>query len=58
VPDAPVNLQNDAAVTDASKIKFTWSQGASNGGVPVIDYDVYYDQATGSYVLLESNVVS
>ena len=43
VPDAPINLQNDLLVTIDSKIKFTWQDGASNGGSAVIDFAVYYD---------------
>lgn len=43
VPDAPINLFNDPAVTDDIVIKFTWTQGPSNGGTDVIDFDVYYD---------------
>jgi len=43
VPDAPINLANDPTVTSDSVIRFTWSQGLSNGGAEVIDYSVYYD---------------
>ena len=43
VPDAPVNLANVPEVTDATTIKFTFEEGPSNGGSPVIDYDIYYD---------------
>lgn len=53
VPDAPVNLTNDPVETDAFSIRFTWEDGASDGGIlglsaadggiDVIDYDVYYD---------------
>jgi hypothetical protein len=43
IPDAPINIFNDATVTDAEKIKFTWTEGPSDGGMPVLDYDVYYD---------------
>jgi len=27
VPDAPINLANDASITDANLIRFTWDQG-------------------------------
>jgi hypothetical protein len=43
VPDAPVDLQNDPTQTDAFSIRFTWVDGLSDGGSPVIDYDIYYD---------------
>jgi hypothetical protein len=43
VPDAPVNLVNDAAVTSASVIGITWAEGSANNGAPVIDYRIWYD---------------
>jgi len=43
VPDAPLSLINDDQITDASIIRFTWSEGVQNGASPVIDYQVYYD---------------
>jgi hypothetical protein len=43
IPDAPVNLLNDPVVTDAFSIKFTWEDGVSDGGRPIIDYRVFYD---------------
>jgi hypothetical protein len=57
-PDAPVNLVNDPALTTASSIRFTWNQGTSNGGETVIDYTIYYDQGTGTFIELESGVTS
>jgi hypothetical protein len=43
VPDSPINLANDPSTTTDKVIKFTWADGASNGGTPVIDYTVFYD---------------
>jgi hypothetical protein len=43
VPDAPINLTRDEDVTDADVIRFTWTEGLSDGGTPVLDYDVYWD---------------
>jgi hypothetical protein len=40
-PDAPYDLAEDATVTDSTQIKITWSAGFTNGGSPVIDYQVY-----------------
>jgi hypothetical protein len=53
VPDAPIDLTTDLAVTDTTTIRFTWSEGVSNGGASVIDYDVLYDQANGDGVFVE-----
>ena len=57
VPDAPVSLANDPTTTTDTSIRFTWSDGASDGGTPVIDYAVYYDQDSDSYVLLDDAVL-
>lgn len=56
IPDAPVNLQNNGAVTTSSIIGFTWSAGASNGGSPVIDYRISSDQASNSWITIASGV--
>lgn len=59
VPDAPINLQIDLVETDDTKIRFLWTEGPNDGGVPVLDYDIYYDQgaATATYVIMEENVL-
>jgi hypothetical protein len=56
VPDAPIDLTNDATTTSDTVIRFTWTEGVSNGDTPVIDYAVYYDQGTGDFVELDSAV--
>jgi hypothetical protein len=43
VPSAPVSLTNDAALTSDSQVGFTWTNGPSTGGRPIIDYRVWYD---------------
>jgi hypothetical protein len=43
VPDAPVSLLRDEATTTTTAIGITWSNGAYNGGLPVIDYRLSYD---------------
>jgi len=60
VPDAPINFANDPLTTTDLVIRFTWTEGASNGGTAVIDYDVYYDQgsATATYVVLAEAVTT
>jgi hypothetical protein len=52
LPDAPINLANNAAITSATTVGLTWSNGISNGGSVIIDYKVWYDQGTGSYITL------
>lgn len=41
LPDAPFNVANDAALTQSNQVGLTWSEGAFNGGTPIIDYSVY-----------------
>jgi hypothetical protein len=53
VPDAPINLANDADVSTATQIKITWDDGVFNGGKIVTDYRVTYDQGFGSFVILQ-----
>jgi hypothetical protein len=43
VPDAPVGLTNNFAVTNKAVIQFSWSNGVSDGGSPVLDYRVSFD---------------
>lgn len=52
LPDAPINLANNAAITSATTVGLTWQEGVSNGGKPILDYKVWYDQGTSSYVAL------
>lgn len=56
--DAPINLANNAAQTDATQIGLTWDDAANNGGAAVIDYRIVYDQGSGTndYVPLATGV--
>jgi hypothetical protein len=56
VPDAPTSLTTDAATTDNTQIRFTWADGASDGGATIIDYSVYYDQGSDEFILLDGSV--
>jgi hypothetical protein len=58
VADAPISLANDPLTTTDTVIRFTWSDGSSDGGSPVIDYTVYYDQGSSTYVELEAGVTT
>lgn len=58
VPDAPINLTNDASTTIDTLIRFTWQDGVSDGGNSIIDYTVYYDQGSDNYILLEAGVTT
>jgi len=56
VPDAPINLANDPTTTTDTVIRFTYSEGASNGGTTVISYTIFYDQGSNKFVKLASGV--
>ena len=50
ISDAPINLSNNVAVTAAGVVGLTWSNGASSGGSPIIDYSISYRLGTtGTY---------
>lgn len=52
VPDAPVNLQNDVMYTNANQIGLKWEDGPYNGGNPINDYRLTYEQGDGVYSIL------
>jgi hypothetical protein len=56
VPDAPINLLNDPFTTSDSTIRFTWSDGPSDGDKSVLDYRIIYDQSTNEFITLEEGV--
>jgi hypothetical protein len=56
VPDAPIDLTDDTPNTSATQISFTWNDGASDGGAAVIDYRIYYDQSTDTWIELDTAI--
>jgi len=52
VPDAPISLARDNSATTISQAGLTWSDGSENGGTPVLDYRVSYDQGTGNWQVI------
>lgn len=56
VPDAPIDLADDTLYTTATEITFTWSDGVSDGGASVIDYRIYYDQSTDTWIELDTGI--
>lgn len=58
VPDAPTNLVNRPEITLRDQIGLSWVIPVFEGGSPVIDYAVWYDNALGGeLMLLEDNIV-
>lgn len=56
IPDAPVNLINNGDLTNKVRASFTWQNGADDGGKPVLDYRVSYDQGGIDWVVLTSTL--
>ncbi len=57
-PDAPTRLKETAELRTKTSITFSWSDGASDGGSPIIDYRVNFDQSLASYVVRATGVTS
>lgn len=55
-PDAPVDIYEVVSQRTSSSISFTWSEGYSDGGSPVLDYRISFDDAIGSWAVLEDAV--
>jgi hypothetical protein len=58
VPNAPRYLGETVSARTENSITFTYSAGAANGGAPVLDYRISYDQASDTYIELESGVTT
>jgi hypothetical protein len=48
IPDAPISLANVPSITLADQIGLTWAAPVFDGGSPIIDYKLWFDDATGS----------
>jgi hypothetical protein len=55
VPGAPT-LALNAAVTTKTQIGLSWTANAVTGGQPVIDYRLWSDQASASFVVVASGI--
>jgi hypothetical protein len=55
VPDPPTNLE--LVFQDPTQIRIRW-QPAHDGGTPIRDFHVYWDQSFGSYIKLEPSTGS
>jgi len=58
-PDAPVNLVNVLAISNAYQVGLSWQKGANDGGTPVISYTVSYDRGNdgASFVEVQSGIL-
>jgi hypothetical protein len=46
--DAPLSLSENFALRTATNIGLTWTAGVSNGGSAVLDYQLNYDNGSGT----------
>lgn len=58
MPDSPIEVTNDPTITSSYKIGFNWQDGVSDGGSPVVDYKITWDQSTGQWVDLTEFLVA
>lgn len=47
MPDAPINLENVAYLTDFDTAAMIWDQGLEDGGSAVLSYRVWWNQGSG-----------
>jgi hypothetical protein len=57
-PDAPQSLARNNLFTTLTALSFNWQNGVSNGGSPIIGYNIYFDQGVNSFVMLTSGVTT
>lgn len=55
-PDAPVSIMETESERSITSITFSWSDGLSDGGAPIIDYRISYDNALSAWEVRAENV--
>jgi len=56
VPTAPLSLANNAGVTASGIVGVTWSAPSSDGGSPVIDYQIMYKTGSAAFSILANGI--
>lgn len=56
-PDSPIDVKETTSSRTASTVSFTWRLGAGDGGSPVRDFRITFDQSTGVYVVLAQGLI-
>lgn len=57
-PGSVTNLQSVPEDTNAEQISLTWTESASNGGSPIIDYEVSYFTDSGAFITVADAAVT
>ena len=52
-PDPPLNF-----LVDPETMWFTWVRGDFDGGTPVIDYRIVWDQGNSTYTVLQHGIAN
>ena len=52
-PDPPISFVRNEALTTKTQVAFSWSEPVSNGGSPVIDYLIEFDNSLGTFSKIE-----
>jgi len=55
-PDPPINVSEVVKARSATSISLTWANGLTDGGAPVLDYRITFDQSSGDFIVLASNL--
>ena len=50
VPSASTALTRDEINTSSSQVVFTWVAPSSNGGAPIVDYTILWDQRISTFI--------
>lgn len=52
IPSPQVNLAETTSLRATQTIALEWQNGATDGGTPIVDYQVNYATVTGSFSVL------
>jgi len=55
-PGIPKSLANDAAITASGKVGLTWAAPTSNGGSPILDYQIDAKTGTNAFSTIAASV--
>ncbi len=59
-PSSPLSFCEDTSKRTATSVGLEWQVGTSDGGSPIIDFEVYYDSTSNglAFSVLATNILS
>lgn len=57
MPDAPIDLAEKIEARSPTTITMVWSDGASDGGSPIIDYRISWDRGIDEWEYLVDGIL-